>query len=120
MKKLMFWSLGLSIMIGFYGCDSLNDLPKLDFLEFSVGECHSKIIDGRYVINNEEIYMEVMPDFLADSLEMPSCSNASPPSIDFGRHTLLGYRCVVLVVKPFFQGLYFWMKPIKNTFIEYW
>jgi len=107
MKKTIILVLGLSAFILFQSCERLNDLPKIEHLEFNAGECHADIIEGRYVISNQETYDNLMPQFKVDTLNFPDCTNIMPPNIDFDQYTLLGYRvcgsgCETLFTKEVF------------------
>lgn len=91
-KSILLLLAAFVFIISFQSCERLSNLPQLEFLEFNSGICHSDIIEGRYVIHNQELYDEIMPQFLVDTLDNPDCMNVVPPSINFDQHTLLGYR----------------------------
>ena len=79
----------ISTLFLFSACDEYRNLPELQVLDFVVDDCHTELVNGRFIITNDAIYQSVMEGFInPDS----SCVGSSLTTLDFSTYSLLGYR----------------------------
>jgi hypothetical protein len=83
---ILFSIIGLFLL---NACNDYRNLPELQVLDFVVDDCHTQLVDGRFVITTDSMYEAVMENFInPDS----ACVGSTLTNFDFLNYSLLAYR----------------------------
>ncbi len=77
------------VLFLFSACDEYRDLTELQVLDFVIDDCHSELVDGRFIITTDSMYQSVMENFINSDT---ACLSSTLNNIDFSTYSLFGYR----------------------------